>query len=305
MTFQQLQYILEVGKTRSVSTAARNLIVSSSSVSISVSSLEKELGYPLFLRTQKGLVPTDQGKLVLDYAEQICSTYALLNAVGREPVRTIRICSTDQDAVARAYAQLIEENRHRTDVRIINTSYTGEEIYHKMVGHEIELSVSTLLSYSLGYWEKRLRKGGLHRQILKTVPAVVQVGPGHRLYHEKIVSPHDLRNESLVDNPHNPLSQSGSFGGSLYVDPNRVLFASRPGIRQQLLLRGLGYSIGVMPPKGKESILRCIPLAGAYFHFSAITNTQTPAQPEIMRFLQIVKHNLDEAYPDKHTEKKE
>lgn len=298
MTFQQLNYLLEVGKTGSVTGAAKNLFVSSSSVSISLNALEKELGYSLFNRTQKGLVPTEQGLQVLDYADQICRTHTLLNAVGRDAVRTLRINSTDQLPIAKAFAQLLYENKDRTDLRIENVNYSGPEMYTKLVEHEIELSLSTMLSYSIGAWEKRLRKGGLHRQILKTVPAVIQVGPGHRLYGADKISPYDLRNDCFIDNPHSSLIQSNSFGGNLYIDPNRVLYIARPAIRREALMQGLGFIVGVLPPKGASTVLKSIPLEGGFFHFSAVTNSQFPAQPEIMRFLQLAKQNLDEAYPE-------
>lgn len=305
MTFQQLQYILEVQKTGSVSLAAKNLFVSSSSVSIALRALEKELGYPLFLRMQKGLIPTEQGKQVLDYADQLCRTHALLNAVGRESVHTLRISCTDQPPVADAYAQLLWEMKDRKNLRIENISYSGEDIYKKMVAHEIDLSLSTMLSFSLGHWEKRFRKGGLHQQILKTVPAVIKVGPGHRLYGAEKVHPYDLRNDSFIDDPHTSLLESNSFGGNLYVDPNRVIRITKPSIRKEVLQRGMGFVIGVMPPNESRGNLHCIPLVGAYFHFSAITNTQVPPQPEILRFLELAKQKLDEAYPEDHSEKAE
>lgn len=298
MTFQQLQYLLEIQKTGSISAAAQKLFVSSSSVSISLSSLEKELGYPLFIRTQKGLVPTDPGKRVVDYAEQICRTHALLTAVGHDPVRTLRINCTDQPPTAKAFAQLLWENRHRKDLKIENVKYPSSEIYRKLIEHEIELCLSSSISYSLGAWEKQLRNGGLHRQVLKKVPAVIQVGPGHRLYDVQTISPYDLRNEVFIDNPHAPLSRSNSFTSNLFVDPDQVLFIANPGIRKEAVLRGIGFVIGVMPPRGANQPLRSIPLEGGYFVFGAVTNTQTPTQPEIMRLLQLAKENLDEAYPD-------
>ena len=298
MTFQQLQYILEIGKTGSVSSAAKNLFVSSSSVSISLNTLEKELGYPLFFRTQKGLFPTESGRQVLDYANQICRTHALLNKVGAEAVRTLRINCTDQTPVAKAFAQLLWENRDRTDLRIECVSLHSSDIYQKMIAHEIELSLSSSISYAIGDWEKKLRKGGLHRQMLKTVPAVIQVGPGHRLYDAEKITPYDLRDDHFIDNPQNPLASSPAFSSNLYVDPNKILYIAKPAIHREALLRGLGFSIGVLPPKDTVSNIRGIPLEGCFFHFSAVTNTQTPAQPEIMRLLQLAKENLDNAYPD-------
>ena len=298
MTFQQLQYILEVGRAGSVTGAAKRLLVSSSSVSISLNALEKELGYPLFNRTQKGLVPTDQGRLVLDYADQICRTHTLLNNVGRDAVRTLRINCTDQPPIAKAVARLLYENKDRTDLRIENIRYAGDETYRKMVEHEVDLSLSTTISYAMGSWEKRLRKGGLHRQLLKTVPAVVQVGPGHRLYDAEVIRPYDLRDDYFITDPQNPAAGPQAFGGNLFVDPNRMYYLSRSGIRKEAIALGLGYCIGVMPAKDTVLPYRCIPLEGAFFHYSAVTSTQTPTHPEIMRLLQLAKQNLDEAYPD-------
>lgn len=298
MTFQQLQYILEIGKTGSVAGAARNLFVSSSSVSISLASLEKELGYPLFSRTQKGLVPTESGRQVLDYAYQICRTHALLNKVGQEAVRTLRINCTDQGPVAKAYGQFLWENKDRTDLRIENVSLHSDEIYQKLVAHEIELSLSSSLSYSIGAWEKKLRKGGLHRLMLKTVPAAIQVGPGHRLYDAQKITAYDLHDDHFIDNPHNSLARNSAFASNIYVDPGKILYIAKAGIRREALLRGLGFGIGVLPPKGTVSEIRSIPLEGCFFHFSAVTNTQSPAQPEVMRLLQLAKQYLDEAYPE-------
>lgn len=299
MTFQQLQYILQIAKSQSIAAAAKNLFVSSSSVSIALRSLEKELGYPLFTRTPLGLIPTDQGRLVLNYAEQICHIHTQLNAVGCRSARTIRISCSDQPPLAAAFAQLLKENRDREDLQIINVPYqSGEESYRQLASRELDLCISTVLSFFLGYWEPLLRKNGARRQILKTVPAVIQVGPGHRLYHADKVSPYDLRNDAFIDNPQRPLSQNSIFKSNLCLDPSRVLFISKTGIRKQALMEGLGFTIDILPPKDTPTQLRSIPLEGAFFHFSAVTNAQVPLQPEALRFLQLVRQNLDLAYPD-------
>ena len=298
MTFQQLQYILEISRNKSVSGAAKALFISPSSVSICLAALEKELGYPLFSRTQNGLIPTEQGLQVLDYANQICRTHALLNKVGEESVRTLRIGCTDQPPTAKAYAQLLWENKDRTDLKIENVSYSGNAVYEKLMAHDMDVSIYSVISYGFGALERRLRKGGLHQQLLKTVPATIHVGPAHRLYNAERITPYDLRNDSFIDNPHHSLAKDSGISHSLYLDPGKILYLARPAVRRQALQQGLGFTIGVMPPKGTQSPLRYIPLEGAFFHFCALTYTDAPAQPEVLRFLELAKENLDEAYPD-------
>ncbi len=78
MTVLQLQYILEVNRTRFITKAARNLFVAPSSVSTAIAALEAELGYPIFVRDRKGVQPTQQGLWVLTHASSICEHHRLI-----------------------------------------------------------------------------------------------------------------------------------------------------------------------------------------------------------------------------------
>ena len=75
MTIQQLQYILEVHRTGSISKAANNLYLAQPNLSNAIRSLEQELGFPVFIRSNKGIRPTEQGFLVLEEAGQMLESY--------------------------------------------------------------------------------------------------------------------------------------------------------------------------------------------------------------------------------------
>ena len=299
MTFQQLQYLLEVRRTGSVTQAAKNLFVSSSSVSISVGNLEKELGYSLFIRTQKGLVPTERGRKVLEYAERICRTYRQLNAIDQDTKRCVRINAGSHSFVSRAFAKLLEETHNRDGVQLTLTSYDGDELYQKMIHNELDLSLLMIRQYVFGSWEKRLKKGGLDYKLIRTIPVAVQVGPQHRLADRKIISPPDLRDEILVDNPHSPNSGSSIFSSTVYTDPEKVIFAAGNNTRTMIVNRGIGYSICAMPPAEvlKTATSRYIPLDGVNYYLLAVTNPQFPTPPEATRFLELLETALEEDFP--------
>ena len=80
MTFQQLTYLLEVQKVGSFSQAAKNLFVTQSAVSNAILSLEKEVGEPIFIRSQYGLAPTPRGVEVIRHAERICDSMRQITA---------------------------------------------------------------------------------------------------------------------------------------------------------------------------------------------------------------------------------
>ncbi|WDL97689.1 LysR family transcriptional regulator [Alicyclobacillus sp. ALC3] len=65
MHIEQLEYVIEVLKTRSFSVAAENLHISQSGVSKAIANLEEELDVKLFNRSRLGTVPTTEGKMVI------------------------------------------------------------------------------------------------------------------------------------------------------------------------------------------------------------------------------------------------
>lgn len=71
MKFEQLFYFKEAVKYSSISIAAEKNYMSQSSVSYSISKLEKELGVELLKRTNTGVSPTHIGELVLQKTEEI------------------------------------------------------------------------------------------------------------------------------------------------------------------------------------------------------------------------------------------
>ncbi|MCM3113735.1 LysR family transcriptional regulator [Neobacillus sp. MER 74] len=68
MKIEQLEYMVEIAKTGSLSKAAANLNITLSAVSQSISNLESELGILLFHRSHLGATPTPEGLIILKKA---------------------------------------------------------------------------------------------------------------------------------------------------------------------------------------------------------------------------------------------
>ncbi|WP_211747774.1 LysR family transcriptional regulator [Paenibacillus sp. Marseille-Q4541] len=75
MNFDQLLYISETAKTGSLTKAAESCNVTLSAVSQSITSLENELGFPLFKRSRAGAVPTEDGKRILSKAYRVLDAF--------------------------------------------------------------------------------------------------------------------------------------------------------------------------------------------------------------------------------------
>lgn len=73
MVFQQLQNFVTVAECGSINRAAERLFISQQSLRFSINSLEQKLGFPLFLRSSKGMELTEEGQAVLSDARRILS----------------------------------------------------------------------------------------------------------------------------------------------------------------------------------------------------------------------------------------
>lgn len=75
MNFTHLKYAVEIEKTGSISKAAENLFMGQPNLSKAIKELENETGITIFIRTPKGVVPTEQGKEFLKKAREIISSF--------------------------------------------------------------------------------------------------------------------------------------------------------------------------------------------------------------------------------------
>lgn len=80
MNTQQFIYALEVAKTGSITQAAGNLYMSQPTLSKAIKELEASLGFPIFKRTSKGVVPTLKGQEFLAHARRIAAQIQIMEA---------------------------------------------------------------------------------------------------------------------------------------------------------------------------------------------------------------------------------
>lgn len=71
MRIEQLQYLCEVAKRRSINLAADKLHIAQQTLSSSIKALEKELDVKLLDRTYQGVFPTPIGQEVINWAEDV------------------------------------------------------------------------------------------------------------------------------------------------------------------------------------------------------------------------------------------
>ena len=80
MTLQQLKYALTIADCGSMNEAAKTLFLSQPSLSETIRELETEIGFELFVRSNRGILVTPGGEEFLGYARQVTEQFTLLTS---------------------------------------------------------------------------------------------------------------------------------------------------------------------------------------------------------------------------------
>lgn len=85
MNINQLRYLIDISKTNSLNTTAKNMFLSQPSISEAIHNLEKELNCTILTRSKRGVNLTKDGEYVLQFALQTVHQYQELVEHFREP----------------------------------------------------------------------------------------------------------------------------------------------------------------------------------------------------------------------------
>lgn len=290
MTIQHLQYILEVQRTGSVSQAAKNLFVSQSGISTSIASLEAELGFPVFSRTRHGMIATQQGLRVLEYAGKICASYSEMLQTGMPVMKQIRVGCGSFAPFSNAFTKLIAENKDRQDLRFTMVNNLGVDvIIDKVARGELDLGLLMTHTPAVEGRVLQIRRKGLQTQLLKPVPVVITIGPGHRLYEKQMISPQDFAEEAIVDLPASSVVNNRFLQSLLPINREKAILVSNHSTRLELIRQGIAYSVGpLFPSKNENSVLRRIPLGNVTSTPIIITDPSNPPSAEVSRYLELL-----------------
>lgn len=149
--YHHLYYFYVVARAGSITKACKTLLLAHPTVSLQLKEFEKAIGRPLFLRQKQRLLLTNEGRLVLDYAESIFEMgQEMQDALRDRPKRRIietQIGITPQVPGPIAYALLRHLFRHapeglRVEPRIIAAREPFARLLGELRTHTVDLVLS-------------------------------------------------------------------------------------------------------------------------------------------------------------------
>lgn len=106
MNLNVLRYAIEVERSRSITAAARQLFISQPNLSRDIRELEEEIGFSIFTRSSRGVIPTEKGREFLQLARKAVRQYQTLeNFCSREErgSLSLQVCIPRASYIAAAF----------------------------------------------------------------------------------------------------------------------------------------------------------------------------------------------------------
>ena len=164
MTLQQLKYVIEVARSRSISKAAQNLFISQPSLSNALKEVEKEMGITIFSRTNKGIMITSEGSEFLGYARQVVEQAELLenrySNTQQAPQQHFSVSAQHYAFAVSAFVRLLKEyNREEYEFTLRETKTF--EIIDDVKNLRSEIGILYVNEFNQKVIHKFLREGNL------------------------------------------------------------------------------------------------------------------------------------------------
>ncbi|GFZ27466.1 LysR family transcriptional regulator [Lactobacillus corticis] len=209
MNLRHLQFFIKLAETQHMAKAAEQLGISQPSLSYAISSLEKELGVPLFEKDGRNIKITKYGKIYFAYVQN-----------------SLTELQRGNDYIE---AMLDTTKGH------INLGFTytlGQELVPHMVHNFKQKSENQQISFS---YKQDITDALVHQLINEDLDLVFSSMPLHKEYNSKINIFRLVDQELLAAVPFDhPLAHKGEVSLKELTQYRMVLYSPGTGLRQQI-----------------------------------------------------------------------
>ncbi|KAA9022277.1 LysR family transcriptional regulator [Niallia endozanthoxylica] len=300
MTLQQLKYVIEVARSRSINKAAQRLFISQPSLSNALKELEEEVGIRIFSRTNKGILLTPEGSEFLGYARQVVEQAELLEnryTNAPAPQQHFSVSAQHYAFAVSAFVRLLKEyDREEYEFTLRETK--TYEIIDDVKNLRSEIGILYVNDFNRKVIQKFLKEGNLRFHELFEAKPHVFISSTNPLATKDSVTLSDL-------DPYPYLSFEQGDYNSFYFSEEILSTLSRPkNIRVtdratlfNLLIGLNGYTIstGVISHKLNSKHIVAVPLlVDERIHVGYITHKNVTNSPLATIYIQYLKETIDE-----------
>lgn len=300
MTLQQLKYVIEVARSRSINKAAQSLFISQPSLSNALKELEEEIGITIFSRTNKGIVITQEGSEFLGYARQVVEQAELLEnryTKTRSLQQNFSVSGQHYAFAVSAFVRLLKEyDREEYEFTLRETR--TYEIIDDVKNLRSEIGILYLNDFNKNVISKFLREGNLKFHELFEAKPHIFISSSNPLAKQDYVTLDDL-------DPYPYLSYEQGDYNSFYFSeeilstltrPKNIKVSDRATLFNLLIgLNGYTISTGVISHKLNSKDIIAVPLkVDERIHVGYITHKDVTTSKLGHIYIQYLKESIDE-----------
>ena len=195
MIDQKLLTLIAVSKYENFSKAANKLGLTQPAVSTHIKLLEQEFNIKIFNKSDKQLIFTPEGEILLRFAKRMVSLYSLLKEQiedEKNNIKSLTIGMTHSaensqiTTVLAAFAQNMINEKYKRNIKIISDSI--KKIYNKLKTYEIDLAIV----------EGKFPDKDFNSILLDTDSLVLIASTKNPLAKKNIITINELKKESLI-----------------------------------------------------------------------------------------------------------
>ncbi|PFD45331.1 hypothetical protein CN285_05095 [Bacillus cereus] len=195
MNIEQLQYVIKVAETRSISSSSELLHISQAGISMAISNLEKELGIKIFKRSRAGTIPTKEGEEIIRKAYEVVNKLQEIrdkaNTYADVMEKELRLSST-QGLFLTILPQALALFKNKCpNVNVFIEEKGGYYVIEDVITNKVDIGLMHLP-------KRKLKEEELDFRVLLEGRLIVTVGKNSPLAKRKSVTPQELLGQNLV-----------------------------------------------------------------------------------------------------------
>lgn len=162
ISLTQMRYAIEVYKAGSISQAAKNLYMNQPNLSKAIKELESALGFVIFVRTPKGVMLSEEGKLFLDYADTIFKQLDELEVKLKQRKKnnaSLNISLPRATYITYAFTEFIKSIQSTPEIQINYRETNNVEAVENILYHGFDMGIIRYTQpYELEFEQSLIRK---------------------------------------------------------------------------------------------------------------------------------------------------
>ena len=193
MTLQQLKYALTIADCNSINEASKQLYISQPSLSETIRELETELGFDIFLRSNRGIVITPEGEEFLGYARQVTEQFGLLKSkyIDKKTKEKFSVSTQHYTFAVQAFVETVKKTgMEQYEFAVHETTTTS--VIENVKNFKSEIGVLYQNDFNENVLNKMFRENGLEFIELFQCDTFVYLWSGHPLAGQQVISMEEL-----------------------------------------------------------------------------------------------------------------